>query len=107
MWQATGYNLIMTEDDFGIELPFEIQIDDHLGANDMVRIVIKDTVHGEDLIVKEFSQITGDTVRLVLTEQDSAKLPIGNYVYRLEWYQNGSFMGCLIDVGGLKVVKKV
>ena len=105
-WSANGQNMTMTVNDFGVEQPIEIDVGVDLGANDTLEFVFKKEVGGDDLIVKTFTGITDNTVNLVFTEAESALLPIGAYVYRLDWYQNGAFMDCIVEVGSFKVVRK-
>lgn len=105
-WGVSGHNLTMTVEDYGVGLEFTLDVGATLGVNDTVKFVFKEADSEEDLIVKEITGITNNKVELVFTEEESAKLPIGSYVYRLDWYQSGSFMDCLIEVASLKVVKK-
>ncbi len=108
-WSANGQNLTMTVKDFGVEVPYSVDVGVDLGANDTLKFTFKKAVgdEAEDLIVKEFTGITDNQVMLVFTEAESELLPIGTYVYRLDWYQSGSFMNCIVEVGTLKVVRKV
>lgn len=105
-WIVDGNNLTMAEEDFGVGLPFEFQLGATLGANDTMQFVFKRSKNAEALVTKTFDSVTDNKVELVLTEEDSAKLPVGVYVYRLDWYQNGSFMDNLIPCATLKVVDK-
>lgn len=80
MWVCTGQSIQMVEGDFGIELPLSVN-GVTFTERDELRIKI---ARGEDvLITKTFSSITDNTVRLVLSEPDSALLPIGAYQYSL------------------------
>lgn len=105
MWVAIGTTLQMTEDDYGLSLPVIVE-GTTLGDSDSLKIVIKDTVDGETILEKEYHGITDNQVELVFTQAESALLPVGNYVYRLDWYQNGLFMCNLIKVGSFRVVNK-
>jgi hypothetical protein len=42
----------------------------------------------------------------MLTEEESALFRVGDYVYSIDWYQDGSFMGNLIKCAAFKVVEK-
>lgn len=81
--------------DWGVELPITIS-GVTLGASDSLKITIANTA---PLIVKEYDNITQNTIRLVLTEAESALLPVGTYVYSLDWYQDGSFLCNIIKYG--------
>lgn len=105
MWNVLGSDLIMCEEDYGIQLPITIT-----GATfaqyDEMQLTIKDTLNGNTILTKTFSNITDNTVDLELTAAESALLPVGNYVYRLDWYQNGSFMCNVIPLSKFRVVEK-
>ena len=93
----------MAKGDWGVELPVTVS-GATFAANDSLKIVIK---NGETTLVeKEYTNITQNTVKLELTEAESALLPIGVYVYRLDWYQDGAFMCNIIPVSTFKVVDK-
>ena len=105
-WGVCGNNLTMTEEDFGVELPVTVDVGVTLSELDEIELVVKDKLHGEDLITKTFSNIVNNTVSLVISRAESALLPIGDYVYRLDWLQAGHFMCNVIDAAKFKVVKK-
>ena len=103
MWVVSGTSLSMAEGDWGVELPVTVS-GATFAANDSLKIVIK---NGETTLVeKEYTNITQNTVKLELTEAESALLPIGVYVYRLDWYQDGAFMCNIIPISTFKVVDK-
>lgn len=103
MWNVNGIQLNMTEGDWGIKLPVTVT-GVTFAANDSVKIVIKS---GETTVIeKEYTNITQNTVNLELTESESALLPVGSYVYRLDWYQDGAFMCNIIPISTFKVVDK-
>ena len=103
MWVVSGTSLSMAEGDWGVELPVTVS-GATFAANDSLKIVIK---NGETTLVeKEYTNITQNTVKLELTEAESALLTIGVYVYRLDWYQDGAFMCNIIPVSTFKVVDK-
>lgn len=81
--------------DWGVELPITIS-GVTLGPSDSLKITISNNT---PLIVKEYDNITQNTIRLVLTEAESALLPVGTYVYSLDWYQDGSFLCNIIKYG--------
>ena len=103
MWAVSGNHLTMTEGDWGVQLPVTVS-GVTFSASDSVRIVIK---KGETALVsKEYTNIAQNTVNLELTEAQSALLPVGSYVYSLDWYQNGAFMCNIIPTAVFKVVDK-
>ena len=106
MWNVQGNNLTMAEGDWGIALRTNLT-GMTFTENDQVKLVIKTAVNAEPpLIEKTYSDITGNAIDIELTQAESALLPVGSYVYRLDWFQNGVFMCNLIDKAKLKVVDK-
>ena len=91
MWAAIGYNLKMAEGDFGITLPITITGPTFTAA-DTVKLTVKDSMNGNTILEKDFANITQNTVNLELTSAETALLPVGNYVYSLDWYQLGHFL---------------
>ena len=104
-WNVTGQNLSIVEGDFGIALPVEIG-GVTLGAQDSIKLTFKTAVNGEEILTKEFDGIIDNTVSLELTEEETALLPVGAYVYSLDWYQSGNFMCNIIPSASFKVVDK-
>ena len=105
MWRVSGANLRMSENDYGIALPVTVS-GVTLGAQDSLRYTFKDAVNMNTILVKEFSNIVQNTVSLELTEAESALFAPGSYVYSLDWYQNGSFMCCLVEAASFTVGDK-
>lgn len=105
MWNVNGQNLTMTEGDWGIQLPVTIS-GTTLTANDELKFTIKTSINGEAIVSKNYSNISENTVNLELTEAESALLPVGTYVYLLDWYQDGAFMCNIIPSALFKVVEK-
>lgn len=105
MWRVTANSITMTEGDYGIALPVTISGIDFTAA-DTVKISVLTAVNGETIVEKEFSDISENTVNLELTQAESALLPVGVYVYRLDWYQSGVFMCNIIPFAAFKVVEK-
>lgn len=104
MWNVVGLNLCMCEGDFGLTLPIEIS-GTTLTAADSIKLTIKAAKDGEAIIEREMTP-NDNTVNFTISEQETALLPVGVYVYALDWYQNGNFMCNIIPVGILKVVDK-
>ena len=105
MWRVLSTNITMTEGDFGVALPITIS-GTTFAASDTIKLTILTSVNGAEIIAKEFTNITQNTVALELTEAESALLPVGNYVYRLDWYNSGVFMCCVVEFANFKVVEK-
>ena len=104
-WSATGQNFTMCEGDYGIKLPITIK-DITFAQDDSVLLTIKDKEDGEVILSKEFTNITDNKVYLEFTEEESAKLPVGSYVYILDWTQAGVFLCNIVPSAPLKVVNK-
>lgn len=96
MWNVNGLQLNMTEGDWGVKLPVTVT-GVTFTANDSVRIKIQ---RDETTIIeKEYTNITQNTFDLEFTEAESALLPVGSYLYSLDWYQDGAFMCNIIPSG--------
>lgn len=104
MLKSNGNTIIMAEDDFGLEMPVTVE-GLTLTALDTLKFVFKDAVNGNDILVKEYTP-SNNAVVLEFSEAESGLFAVGNYVYRLDWYQSGQFMCNLIPVGIFRVVDK-
>lgn len=105
MWRVTANTITMTEGDFGVALPVTIS-GTTFTNDDTVRISILTGMNGSPIVEKEFTAIDDNTVNLELTQAESALLPVGAYVYRLDWYQSGVFMCNIVPCAAFKVVEK-
>lgn len=105
-WSANGNNLQMCEGDWGIQLPVSVD-GTTFTANDVLRFTFKTQKNGELLFTKEYTDIQEGTVNLEFTEEESAQFSVGNYMYALDWYQDGAFMCNIIPAAIIKVVDKV
>lgn len=105
MWNVIGQDLRMVEGDYGLELPITIT-GPTFGTNDEVKLTIKTARNGDTILEKVFSEISQSTIKLELTEEESRQLPVGSYVYVLDWYQSGAFLCNLIPAASFKVVDK-
>ena len=104
-WTVKGLNFQMCEGDYGIQLPITIT-GPTFTASDKVKLTIKGCLNGETIVEKDFSDISEATVNLELTEEESARMPAGEYVYSLDWYQDNAFLCNIIPAATLKVVDK-
>lgn len=108
MWELinkNGNDVSMIEGEYGLALPITLK-DTAVSPSDTVKIEIKSGKNGETILTKEYTGITDSKVYLVLSEEDSAKLPVGSYVYNLDWYLDGIFNGTVINGARIKVVGK-
>ena len=105
MWNAVSQNISMTEGDFGVQLPVTVS-GTSLTPADTLRFTFLDAPNGSVILSKSFSAISDNTVNLELAEAESALFTPGTYCYRLDWYQDGAFMCCLIPSATFKVVDK-
>lgn len=95
----------MTEGDYGVSL--EITVEDATFAlEDEMRFIVKAPRTSKPLVDIIFSNITENKAQLILTEAESKKLPKGEYVYVLDWYQSGVFLCNIIPGALFKVVGK-
>ena len=104
MWSVKNASISMTEGDYGVELPFTIS-GVTLTAQDRLRFTFKDKRNGETVLSVELTP-TNNAVSLEFSEADSAKFSVGEYVYSLDWYQDGSFLCNVIPSASFLVVDK-
>ena len=105
MWNVNGQDLKMVEGDWGIQLPVTVS-GTTLTVSDELKLTIKTAINGDTIVSKTFTNIQQNTVNLELTEGESALLPVGSYVYLLDWYQDGAFMCNIVPYALFKVVEK-
>ena len=104
-WYVNGNNLTFAEDDYGVELPLTFK-GITFTARDKVEFVVKKEMNGDAILTKTFTDISNNQIVLMLTNEDTALLPVGSYIYRLDWYQDGAFMCNLVPSASMKVVDK-
>ena len=105
MWKVEKNNLSMTEGDYGVALPITIS-GASIATGDSVTFTVKTEKNGTGKLVKTFSNITQNKFDLVLTSAESALLPVGYYVYSLDWYKDGEFICNIIPSASFRVVDK-
>ena len=105
MWEVSGKTIAMTEGDWGVQLPITIP-DPTFTAADELRLAIKNGA--TELVTKTYTyqDISENTVNLELTEAESEALPVGTYLWTLDWYQDNAFLYCLVPAAIFKVVDK-
>ena len=102
-WKVDGHALTMAEGDFGLALPVTLS-GMQLAAGDCIRITIRTALNGETVLEKNYDTFEENTFSLVLTEEESALFHPGAYVYRMDVYQDGSYLCNVIPCGNFKVV---
>ena len=105
MWKASGTTIEMAVGDYGIGLPIKIN-GVTFGENDSVKLRVSSARNLTEKLSVVFAEITDNTVELSLTEAQSALLPVGEYVYALDWYRDEVFMCNVIPQGVFRVVRK-
>lgn len=103
----------MCEGDYGRSLPLAI-VGEAPGEDEAVMLTIKHTANSTAVIEKSFSDFSTRypngvqtiCVDLILTAAESAELPVGNYVYSLDWYKSGAFLCNIVPLASFKVVDK-
>ena len=105
MWKSNGNRISMAEGDYGIPLPITVA-GVTIGSGDEISFTVKTAVNGTTILTKTFSDISGDSVDLTLTSAESALFEVGEYVYALDLYHEGTFMCNLIPANSFRVVDK-
>ncbi len=105
MWTVYGQTLKMAEGDWGIALLVTVT-GATLDQSDSLKITVKTAINGSTVLEKSFSGIQDNTVRLELSEEETALLAVGQYVYCVDWYQNGNFLCNLVPFAAFWVVDK-
>ena len=106
MWAVKGNNIEMTEGDWGVTLPITVSVGATITASDQFKLEILDGHNGNVIISKDYSNISNSTINLALTSAETAKLKPMSYVWRLDWYQAGSFLCSIVPEASFKVVDK-
>lgn len=98
MWRVNQSTnaLTMTQGDYGVELPVTIT-GAELTESDRLDFVILSGMQGTEIVKKTYDDLTSGDFAIALTAQQSAALPCGRYVYRIDWYRNGTFMDNIVQ----------
>ena len=105
MWIVKNNNeLVMAEKDWGITLPVVVS-GTTLTTSDVLKFTFKKKKNGETILEKEYTPIQ-NTANFDLSETETDLFPAGEYVYSLDWYQDGAFMCNIIAAAFFKVVDK-
>lgn len=106
MWIVNGQEIKMTEGDYGIILPIKIK-GTTFGVDDNIQLIVKAKKNDENAILsKSFEILNDNIVNIILTEAETNQLPVGTYVYSLDWYKTNNFMCNLIPAGSFIILDK-
>ena len=104
MFKVTGINklkIIMTEGDFGNALPIEFELEngEEIGAGDSFKFSIYSAINTEPIITKNYtgSDIKESTIEFSLTQEETKLLPVGNYLYDIDWFNGSTFLSNIIE----------
>ena len=106
MWTVDGNIITMARGDYGIKLPIVIN-GFTAGAGDSFKLAFEDKTGATQILTKEYSNISNNTIQFELTSSESALFGVGTYMYSLDWYQSGVFMCNIIKMGTFRVLEKV
>lgn len=106
MFEAKNTKIEMTEGDYGIVLPIELEIEGELAPVDKFSFKIFKEINEEPIIEKVFSNITNNTIEFQLTKEESELLGVGTYYYDIDWYQENLFLNNIIAEAKFKVLEK-
>ena len=98
--------IVMTEGDYGLNLPITIK-GGEMYKTDKVTFIIKENSNENVIFTKNFTDIENNTFNFVLSKEDSNKLPVGVYVYSLDWTRGEDFLCNLIEKGLFVVEDKI
>ena len=106
MFEVEDTKISMTERDFGIVLPIELELNSEITSKDNFSIKIFKKINEEPIIEKTYSNIIENTINFQLTEEESKLLEVGSYYYDIDWYQENSFLNNIIAKAKFKVSEK-
>lgn len=99
--------IFMTEGDFGITLPIEVDTEGmELTRDDKFVFKLFKEINGGAIIEKVFENITNNTIELIFTQEESNQLDIGDYYYDLDWFQEDVFLSNILRKKKFKVNDK-
>lgn len=105
MLRGTGKKIVMTEGDFGLDLPIKIT-GVEFQPNDEIKMTIKPQKNGVEILEKRFRNIQNNTINFTLTKEESANFKPVNYVYVLDWYRGNEFLCNIVPDGTIKIEDK-
>lgn len=104
MFDTFKNKITMTEGDYGVSLPIHF-IDAGFETNDSIKVTIM--VDSDTSIEKTYTDIVDDTIDFSLTQAETNQLPVGFYLYSIEWYQDGVFKDCILEKSPFVVSARV
>lgn len=104
MWIVSGTGLTMTEGDYGIALPVNLSGFNFI-EGDTIRYTFKEVPNAGVILQKDFA--AGGAIGLTFTADESAKFRVGNYVYSVDWFREGSYLCNILAQATFKVVDKI
>jgi hypothetical protein len=98
----------MTEGDYGIILPIELNLnpDTQLEPSDKFAIKIFKKINGSPIITKVYENIVNNTIEFQLNQEDTKLLKPGNYYYDIDWFQEERFLNNIQAKGLFEVLEK-
>ena len=103
---VNGNDIKMTEGDFGLQIPINLT-GGTISTSDEFKILINDSQDQTTIIEKDYNNVQNNKILFELTEAEAALLPVGSYLWGLDWYQSGAFLDNIIPMSSFKVTKKV
>lgn len=100
-----GAHVSFVEGDYGIALNYTVD-GIEISPDDSIKVTVKDEKNGTEILTKDITGIEDNKIPLSFTAAESALLPVGKYVYTLDWYKNGDFLCNIVNNALLKVVDK-
>lgn len=103
-----GSRITMDAYDYGLQLPIDVE-EGTFEETDKMLFELKKSKDSAPLISKEYINTLSDTSLfrffLEFTENESAALPPGNYVYYIKYKKNGELRDTLVSGEDFKIKK--
>lgn len=103
-----GSRITMDAYDYGLQLPIDVE-EGEFETTDKMRFELKKSKDSTVLISKDYVNTLTDTAKfrffLEFTEEESAELPPGNYVYYIRYIKNGELRDTLVSGEDFKIKK--
>lgn len=106
MFEVDEKKISMTEGDFGLILPIELEMDDEIVAEDTFSIKIFKKINEAPIVEKTYNNIAEKIINFQLTKEESELLKVGLYYYDIDWYQENSFLNNIIAKEKFRVIEK-
>ena len=107
MFKVTDNNIEMTEGDYGIVLPMDLELEGTMSASDKFEITIYEKINTDPIIAKTYEDISDNRIEFSLTKEESNRLKAGSrYYYDLDWYDGETFLNNIIAAKKFKIIEK-